>query len=64
METVGVLSPRGGAALLSAHDAAAGMFAMAYLEAARYPLWKAQLRDGEPVEHQRRALSASGLGPH
>jgi 5-methylthioribose kinase len=27
-------------------DAAAGMFAMAYLDAARYPVWKALLRDG------------------
>lgn len=31
---------------LIARDAEAGLFVMAYLEPARYPLWKAQLRDG------------------
>jgi 5-methylthioribose kinase len=31
---------------LYAHDRTAGMFAMAYLEPATYPVWKEQLRDG------------------
>jgi len=32
---------------LYAHDRDAGMFAMAYLDPATYPVWKEQLRDGE-----------------
>jgi len=31
---------------LIAHDEAAGLFVMGYLEPAQYPLWKTQLRDG------------------
>jgi hypothetical protein len=33
--------------VLLAHDAEAGLFAMAYLPPERYPVWKAQLLDGE-----------------
>ncbi|WP_433475049.1 phosphotransferase family protein [Spirillospora sp. CA-142024] len=54
---------------LLAHDAKAGVFAMAYLPPERYPVWKAQLLDGEvcvdtaaAVGDVLGALHAAGAG--
>ena len=46
---------------LLAHDAEAGLFAMAYLPPARYPMWKAQLLGGE-VEPATAAAVGGVLG--
>ncbi|WP_240436481.1 phosphotransferase family protein [Streptomyces sporangiiformans] len=46
---------------LLAHDAAAGLFAMAYLPPERYPVWKAQLLDGK-VEVETAAAVGEVLG--
>jgi aminoglycoside phosphotransferase (APT) family kinase protein len=45
METVGRLAP-GSAPRILGHDPSAGLFAMEFLEPARHPLWKAELREG------------------
>jgi aminoglycoside phosphotransferase (APT) family kinase protein len=44
-EVAGAICPESVPRLI-ARDAEAGLFVMAYLEPARYPLWKAQLRHG------------------
>jgi aminoglycoside phosphotransferase (APT) family kinase protein len=41
-----------------AHDAESGLFAMEYLDPARYPLWKAQLLNGEANIETARAVGA------
>lgn len=46
---------------LLAHDAEAGLFAMAYLPPERYPMWKAQLMGGE-VEQATAAAVGELLG--
>lgn len=45
IETAGSVVPEAVPPLL-AHDPEQGLFAMAYLEPARYPVWKQRLRDG------------------
>jgi aminoglycoside phosphotransferase (APT) family kinase protein len=42
---------------LVAHDAAAGLFVMGYLEPEQYPAWKNQLRDGIVHESTARAVA-------
>src|SRR5262245_9382678 len=45
METAGRLVP-GSAPRILGHDPTAGLFAMAFLDPARHPLWKTELREG------------------
>jgi 5-methylthioribose kinase len=45
MRVAGAIVPEAVPAVLG-EDRAAGMFAMAFLDEARYPVWKGQLRDG------------------
>jgi aminoglycoside phosphotransferase (APT) family kinase protein len=45
METAGRILP-GSAPRIRGHDAAAGLFAMEFLDPAQYRLWKSELRDG------------------
>jgi aminoglycoside phosphotransferase (APT) family kinase protein len=45
MEAAGRLAP-GSAPRILGHDPGAGLFAMEFLEPARHPLWKAELREG------------------
>lgn len=49
-------SPRNVPRLL-AHDPQLGVFAMAYLEPAEHPVWKAQLMQGVVAEHTARAVA-------
>ena len=45
LKLAGAIVP-GGAPRVLARDVSTGMFAMEYLEPARYPVWKSRLRDG------------------
>jgi aminoglycoside phosphotransferase (APT) family kinase protein len=55
MRCAGAVAPQAVPRLLG-HDAPSGCFAMAFLEPARYPLWKAQLRDGRADAAVARAV--------
>jgi aminoglycoside phosphotransferase (APT) family kinase protein len=46
LATAGAIVPEAVPAILG-HDPASGLFAMAYLDPAAYPVWKARLRDGQ-----------------
>ncbi len=56
-ETAGRICPDAVPPLLG-HDAAAGLFVMAYLEPAEYPLWKAQLAAGMAEPRTAEAVGA------
>jgi aminoglycoside phosphotransferase (APT) family kinase protein len=63
IETVSTFLPAAVPKLV-AHDTAAGMFAMEYLDPATHPLWKAQLRDGLADEGTARTVGERLVAIH
>ena len=63
MQEAGRIAP-GSVPPLVAHDPEAGCFAMAFLDPAAHPLWKAQLRDGKASETTARAVARRLVAIH